>query len=378
MVGVGNIAGEIGPGEPLIIDGLTGKIIVNPTREEIERYRRLRREWRARFSALGRLRTLPCETRDGYLIDLSANIELPHEVPQVLAHGADGIGLFRTEFLYLSQDQLPTEEEQFKVYRSVLSRLNPRSVIFRTMDLGGDKFMSQITLSRELNPFLGLRGIRLCLQYPEIFKTQLRAILRASHYGKARIMFPMITGLSEVRQSKAILEEVKQELVAEGQPFDGGLEVGIMIEVPSAALSAEALAKEVDFFSIGTNDLIQYTMAVDRVNEHVAHLYDPHHPSVLRLIREVAECAHKHGIWAGLCGEMASDPDLASLLAGMGIDELSMASSAIPQVKQRIRQVSIADLQELARDALALSTSEEVRDMMAENIPAIVHIRKRR
>jgi phosphotransferase system enzyme I (PtsI) len=378
VVGLTSIASEVTPGTPLIVDGVEGLVIANPTAEEIEAYRKQRHKFRARESSLSRLKSLPAETRDGYLVDISANIELPEEVDHVIDHGASGIGLFRTEFLYLDQDNLPDEEKQFEVYRRVLERVRPQPVVFRTMDLGGDKFLSRAPVSREPNPFLGLRGIRLCLRYPEMFKMQLRAILRASPHGKARIMFPLVTSVQQVIDAKKILRQVRRQLTREGTPFERDIAVGIMIEVPSAALTADVLAEHVDFFSIGTNDLIQYTLAVDRVNEQVAHLYDPHHPSVLRLIRDVTTCAHRRGIWVSLCGEMASDPDLAGLLVGMGIDELSMAAVAIPDVKQRIRGTSLARLQELARDVLLLNRSSEIRELIAERIPKIVRARSRR
>jgi len=333
----------------------------------------MRREWKARGTALSRLRLLPAETRDGYLVNIAANIELPSEIPHVHEHGADSIGLFRTEFLYLSDGRMPSEDQQYDVYKSVLEQMEGRHVTFRTLDLGGDKFISEIPLGQELNPFLGLRAIRLCLRYPQIFETQLRAILRASVYGKARIMLPMISGIRQVREAKEIIKRVQQRLREERVEFDEDIKTGIMIEIPSAALTADILAREVDFFSIGTNDLIQYTLAVDRVNEQVAHLYDPYHPSVLRLIREVINSAHRNGIWVGLCGEMASNPDLACLLVGLGIDELSMASAAIPAVKQRIRSVKLSGLKAFADDLYQAPSSTEVRALFAERIPRLVH-----
>ncbi|MCX7014943.1 MAG: phosphoenolpyruvate--protein phosphotransferase [Candidatus Sumerlaeota bacterium] len=378
VVGLECLSAEVAAGTPLIVDGFSGRVIANPTSEEVRNYRMRRREWRARDVGLRRLRLLPAETRDGYVIDLAANIELPSEVEHVLEHGADGIGLFRTEFLYLEGEHPPSEQEQYDVYRQVLRRVNPKPVVFRTFDLGGDKFLSHVTLSQELNPFLGLRAIRLCLRYPELFKTQLRAILRASRYGKARIMFPLVSSLAEVREARLILEQVKEELKSQRVAFDDSIEVGIMVEVPSAALAADTLAREVDFFSLGTNDLIQYTLAVDRVNSQVAHLYDPYHPSVLRLIREVIESAHRNGIWVGLCGEMASDPDLACLLVGMGIDELSMAAGDVPTIKQRLRGVTIEDLRRLAADVSTRFTSSDIRVLMAERAPQLSIGRARR
>ncbi len=377
VVGLGRFADNISTGTPLIVDGFSGRVIANPTPEESRRYREMRREWKARGTVLSRLRTLPAETRDGYLVNIAANIELPSEIEHVLEHGADSIGLFRTEFLYLNNGSLPTEDEQYEVYRDVVEQMQSKHVIFRTLDLGGDKFISQIPLGQELNPFLGLRAIRLCLRYPQIFELQLRAILRASAHGKARIMLPMISGINQVREAKAIITRVKDYLRKEGIAFDEEIEIGIMIEIPSAALTADILAKEVDFFSIGTNDLIQYTLAVDRVNEQVAHLYDPYHPSVLRLIREVINSAHRNGIWVGLCGEMASNPDLACLLVGLGIDELSMAASAIPAVKQRIRSVKLSALKSFTEDVYQLASSTDVRNLFSERVPRLVHGRTR-
>lgn len=371
VVGLGRFADQIPQDTLLIVDGFAGKVIANPTEEEIRTYREMRREWKARGTALSRLRTLPAETRDGYLVNIAANIELPSEVTHVIEHGADSIGLFRTEFIYLNGGKLPSEDQQLEVYRSVLEQMDGRPVIFRTLDLGGDKFLSEIPLGQELNPFLGLRAIRLCLRYPSIFEAQLRAILRASVHGKARIMLPMISGIRQVRQAKEIIEGVMQSLRKQGIAFDEEIEIGIMIEIPSAALTADILAREVDFFSIGTNDLIQYTLAVDRVNEQVAHLYDPYHPSVLRLIREVILSAHRNGIWVGLCGEMASNPDLACLLVGLGIDELSMAAAAIPTVKQRIRSVKLSGLKSFADEIFQAPSSTEVRELFAEQLPRL-------
>ncbi len=378
VVGLGRIADQISSMTPLIVDGFAGKVIANPTEEETRRYREMRREWKARGTALNRFRDLPAETRDGYLVSIAANIELPAEVPHVLEHGADSIGLFRTEFLYLTEKGLPSEDHQYEVYKQVLLEMKSRPVIFRTMDLGGDKFLSEIPLGQELNPFLGLRAIRLCLRYPQIFETQLRAIFRASVHGKARIMLPMISGIRQVWQAKEIIEGVKRSMREEGISFDESIEIGIMIEIPSAALTADILAREVDFFSIGTNDLIQYTLAVDRVNEQVAHLYDPYHPSVLRLIREVIAAAHRNGIWVGLCGEMASSPDLACLLVGLGIDELSMAAGAIPAVKQRIRSTKLTALKAFAEEVFNVPSSGDVRNLFAERIPRMVSVRAAR
>ena len=315
---------------------------------------------------LQKLRYMPAETLDGYRLELSANVELPIEIPHVLAHGAEGVGLFRTEFLYLERTTLPTEDELFFVYKKVVEDVLPYSVIFRTMDLGGDKFFCELQTGRELNPYLGLRAIRLCLAYPHIFRVQLRAIMRASAFGKAKIMFPLITSLREVREAKEILDSIREELRAEGKPFDEQIQIGIMIEIPSAAICADQLAKEVDFFSIGTNDLIQYTLAVDRGNEQVASLYDPFHPAILRLIRMTIDAAQREGIWVGVCGEMSSNPMCALLLLGLGVNELSMGSLAIPEIKRLIRQIHLSDARTIAQDLFSLRSSTEIGEYISQ------------
>ncbi|NQU44612.1 phosphoenolpyruvate--protein phosphotransferase, partial [bacterium] len=316
----------------------------------------------AEKESLEALRDLPCETKDGYGIELAANMEFPNEIDTVIASGAQGVGLFRSEFFYIDRGRIPTEEEQFQVYRDIIEKMAPQAVICRTLDLGGDKFLSPTDMADDMNPFLGLRAIRLCLANPDLFRTQLRAILRASAYGNTKIMFPFITDISEVRRARELLESVKNELASDGQDFDPDIEVGIMVETPAAALTAEQLANEVDFFSIGTNDLIQYTMAVDRVNESVAELYNPLHPSVLQLIRLTVEAARKTGIWVGLCGEMAADPSLAVLMMGLGIDELSMSPVTIPEVKKVIRSLTLAEVRKLRQDIMAnLNTGQAAR-----------------
>jgi phosphotransferase system enzyme I (PtsI) len=317
---------------------------------------------------LAKSRHLPAETLDGYAVEVGANIELPEEIPRVIDHGANSVGLFRTEFLYINRDRLPSEEELFEMYRSVISALYPRIVIFRTLDLGGDKFAKAVPLSKELNPFLGLRAIRLCLEYPEIFRRQLRAILRASIYGQIKIMFPMVSSVEEVRAAKAMFEEIQREFRRHRIAHDRNIEIGIMIETPSAAVAADLLAGEVEFFSIGTNDLIQYTLAVDRVNEKVAHLYEPLHPSVLRLIQYIIEAGHRRGIWVGVCGEIAGDPTMAAILVGMGIDELSMGSVRIPEIKQVIRGLRLSDVRALARQLLSKSSAEQIREVLRANV----------
>jgi len=355
-------------GDLVIVDGIGGVVIVRPNRATLQRYARSK-EALARFEQeLSKNRHLPAETLDGYSVEVAANIELPEEVPHVIDHGAQSIGLFRTEFLYINRDRLPREEELFEMYRSVIAALSPRTVIFRTLDLGGDKFAKTVPLSKELNPFLGLRAIRLCLEYPEIFRRQLRAILRASIYGHIKIMFPMVSSIEEVRAAKTMLEEVQRDFRRHRVAFNREIEVGIMIETPSAAVAADLLAREVDFFSVGSNDLIQYTLAVDRVNENVAHLYEPLHPSVLRLIQNTIHAGHRQGIWVGVCGEIAGDPTMAAILVGMGIDELSMGALRIPEIKQVIRQLRMSDVRALVRELLTKASAEQVRATIAEHM----------
>ncbi|MCL5271312.1 MAG: phosphoenolpyruvate--protein phosphotransferase [bacterium] len=366
VVGIGPFIKGVPSGVTAVIDGYEGTVTVDPSPREVARARARRRRHLVHERDLQKLRTLPAETIDGYRVELSANVELPIEVPHVLAHGAEGVGLFRTEFLYLEKDGLPGEEELYMVYRKVVEEVGALPVIFRTMDLGGDKFFAQLQTGRELNPFLGLRAIRLCLAYPEVFRTQLRAILRASAHGRARIMFPMISNLNEVRQAKAILKSIMDELRAKRITFDEAIQVGIMIEIPSAAICSDQLAKEVDFFSIGTNDLIQYTLAVDRGNEQVASLYDPFHPAILRLIRMTIDAAQREGIWVGLCGEMSSNPLCALLLIGLGVNELSMGALAIPEIKRLIRQIRLADARRVVEDIYSLRSSAEVHDYIRQ------------
>jgi phosphotransferase system enzyme I (PtsI) len=306
------------------------------------------------------LRETKSTTRDGRHIVLSANIELPDEVEAAPRNGAEGIGLYRTEFLYLNRTTLPDEEEQYATYRKVAEQVQPHPLIIRTFDLGGDKLAGSMDSGDEQNPFMGHRAIRFSLENVDIFKAQLRAIIRASAVGNVKIMFPMISGLEELGRALAVFEECKSELAQEGQPFDQGTEVGAMIEIPSAAMCAERLAREIDFFSIGTNDLIQYAIAVDRVNERVAHLYEPTHPAVLRLLKMVADAAHKHDIWVGVCGEMAGDLALTPLLLGLGMDELSVGASLVPRVKRAVQTLTHSECQQLVQEALELDTPSEI------------------
>ena len=325
---------------------------------------------------LQQLKNLPAETLDRHTVVLSANIELPDEVPSVIVHGADGIGLFRTEFLYLNRGDFPTEEEQFQAYKTVVEQLKPHPVIIRTMDLGGDKFLSPLRLAQEMNPFMGWRAIRFSLARPDIFKMQLRAALRASALGNLKIMYPMISGTEELRRANEILHEVQQELSREHVPFNPDLEVGAMIEVPSAAMTCDLLASEADFFSIGTNDLIQYSLAVDRVNEKIAYLYEPTHPAILRLIKQIIDIGHTANIWVGMCGEMAGEPALTLLLLGMGLDEFSTSPVQLPIIKQVIRSVEYTFARSVAEQALKLRTGKEVETFLQASLkqvaPALV------
>ena len=361
VVGLHDITAKLETGQHVLVDGSDGLLIVNPAPETIAHYAELESR-RARVVAqLKELRTTRSTTRDGRHIVLSANIELQEDVEAVAANGAEGIGLYRTEFLYLNRTTLPTEDEQFETYREVAERVRPDPLIIRTFDLGGDKLApGTVDITDELNPFLGWRAIRLCLEHIDIFKTQLRAILRASAVGNIKIMFPMISGLEELRGAKAVLAECHEELRRSGIPLSEEIEVGAMIEVPSAALCANVLASEVDFFSIGTNDLIQYTLAVDRVNEKIAHLYEPTHPAILRLLRIITEAAHAHHIWVGVCGEMAGDVALVPLLLGLGVDELSAAATLVPRVKRAVQSLAIPECRDLVEETLKLNTASEI------------------
>jgi phosphoenolpyruvate-protein phosphotransferase (PTS system enzyme I) len=360
VVGLGDLTEKISIDTKMILDGTAGIIIINPSSERVKEYKQKQREEHDAKKIFQSLRRLSPETLDGRRITLGANIELPEEIPVALEWGAEGIGLYRTEYIFLGKDDLPNEEEQYKAYSRVAKKIKPASVILRTLDLGGDKFLSRPDIPKDMHPFLGWRAIRFCLARPDIFKTQLRAILRASINGDLKIMFPMISGVDELRQAKYILEECKKELRTEGIKFDENIQVGVMIEIPSAALLSDILAKESDFFSIGTNDLIQYALAVDRGNEKVASLYKPGHPAVLRLIKTVIDNGHKENIWVGMCGEMASEPVFAFLLLGMGLDEFSVSPPVIPKVKKLIREVRYSDAQDAAKQVLKFSSPEEV------------------
>ncbi|MGE5308044.1 MAG: phosphoenolpyruvate--protein phosphotransferase [Deltaproteobacteria bacterium] len=364
VVGAGDATGKIKSGDILIIDGSMGIVIVNPDSETLRIYEDEELKLKGLTEKFLAVKDLPPVTLDGKTVEINANIELPVEIPSVKTHGGSGIGLYRTEFFYMTRKEVPTEEDHFQAYKYVAEEMKPNQVIIRTLDLGGDKFISQLQMPKEIQPFLGWRAIRFCLAHPDIFKLQLRAILRASAFGKLKLMYPMISGIEELKQANAILEECRQELREKRLPFDEDLEVGVMIEVPSAAMTADILAKEVDFFSIGTNDLIQYSLAVDRANEKVAYLYEPAHPAVLRMIKNIIDAAHDNGIWCGMCGEMASDESFAMLLLGFGLDEFSMPSLAIPQIKYIIRSVTLEQAKQTAAEALKLPTAKEVEKFM--------------
>jgi phosphotransferase system enzyme I (PtsI) len=366
VVGLHNASEKLETGREALVDGYNGLLILDPTPETLWHYGELEHKRSLVAQQLTGLRETKSTTRDGRHIVLSANIELPEEVEAAPRNGAEGIGLYRTEFLYLNRTTLPDEEEQYTTYRRVAEQVQPHPLIIRTFDLGGDKLAGVLDGDDEMNPFLGHRAIRFSLERLDIFKAQLRAIIRASAVGNVKVMFPMISGLEELNRALAVFEECKTELEKEGREFDAKTEVGAMIEIPSAAMCAERLAREIDFFSIGTNDLIQYGIAVDRTNERVAHLYQPTHPAVLRLLKMVADAAHAHGIWVGVCGEMAGDLALTPLLLGLGMDELSVGASLVPRVKRAVQSLTLTECQKLVGDALELDTPSAILSRCTE------------
>ncbi|MGG4202780.1 phosphoenolpyruvate--protein phosphotransferase [Paenibacillus jamilae] len=364
VVGTKNILSQAKSGDLIIVDGLDGHVFVNPTEEIVAEYRakqvaydKQREEWR-------KLRGEATVSVDGVHVELAANIGTPNDVAGVLDNGGEGVGLYRTEFLYMGRDKLPSEEVQYTAYKTVLERMEGKPVVVRTLDIGGDKELPYLDLPKEMNPFLGFRAIRLCLDRQDIFRTQLRALLRASVHGNLRIMFPMIATLNEFREAKAVLMEEKEKLVAEGVSVSEEIQLGIMVEIPSTAVLADQFAKEVDFFSIGTNDLIQYTMAADRMNERVSYLYQPYNPSILRLVKMVIDAAHREGRWVGMCGEMAGDTTAIPLLLGLGLDEFSMSATSILPARSQISKLSRADMEKLATKALDMQTAEQVVELV--------------
>jgi phosphotransferase system enzyme I (PtsI) len=375
VVGLQTVSQELESGDYALLDGYNGTIVVNPTDQTLFEYGQLAKIKASLDEKLREIRQQPAVTLDGKFIHLSANIEDQQDIEAVLTHGAEGVGLFRTEYLFISRDSLPTEEEQYQSYRKVAAALKPNPVIIRTLDLGGDKFASHLQLAQEVNPFLGWRAIRFCLAQPELFRAQLRAILRASAEGNVKMMYPMISGLDELTRANALVDQCRNELRAEGLPFDENMDIGAMIEIPSAALIADTLASRVKFFSIGSNDLIQYTLAADRTNEKVSHLYEPTHPAIIRLIKTTVDAAHHHGIWVGVCGEIAGDPVLAPLLIGLGVDELSAAPPVVAQVKYIVRRLRLTEAQALAEFALHCESPVEIhtrcRELARQTAPSL-------
>ncbi len=368
IVGISGVMSQVNHGDMLILDALKGELIVNPDEKQIAEYTQKGEEYRREVEALKTLKNMPTISTDGHKIELVANIGTPDDVQSVKDNGGEGVGLYRTEFLYMNSQTLPTEEDQFQAYKKVLEAMEGKSVVVRTLDIGGDKKLPYLPIDPEMNPFLGYRAIRLCLDRKEIFRTQLRALCRASVYGKLCIMFPMIATLNEFNAAKAIFEEEKAKLIAEGIPVADNIQVGLMIEIPAAAVLAEQFAKVADFFSIGTNDLIQYSMAADRMSEKVAYLYQPFNPSILRLIKMTIDGAHKEGRWCGMCGEMAGEPDAISVLMGLGLDEFSMSATSILKARKIATNISYEEMKKLAEKAVQCSTSEEVLDLIHSTV----------
>ncbi|OBX02909.1 phosphoenolpyruvate-protein phosphotransferase PtsI [Gallibacterium genomosp. 1] len=365
IVGTNDVTSRINTGDYVVLDAINNAVYVNPTEEEISHLRALEQKYKEEKAELIKLKDLPAVTLDGRQVDVCANIGTIRDIDGAERNGAEGVGLYRTEFLFMDRDQLPSEEEQFQAYKAVVEAMKNRLVILRTMDIGGDKDLPYMNLPKEMNPFLGWRAIRIALDRREILIAQLRAVLRASAFGKLAVMFPMIISVEEVRELKAVLETLKQQLREEGKDFDENIQVGVMVETPSAAVNAKFLAKEVDFFSIGTNDLTQYTLAVDRGNELISHLYNPLTPSVLSLIKQVIDASHAEGKWTGMCGELAGDEKATILLLGMGLDEFSMSAISVPKIKKLIRNVNYQDAQDLAKEVLQQPTAEDIEQLIS-------------
>lgn len=364
VVGTKSFTHQVKQGDMIIVDGITGDVIIDPTEDELIAYQHKRERFFEDKKELQKLRDAETVSLDGIHAELAANIGTPDDLYGVIENGAEGIGLYRTEFLYMGRDQMPTEDEQFEAYKKVLETMKDKRVVVRTLDIGGDKELPYLNLPKEMNPFLGYRAIRLCLDQPDIFRPQLRALLRASAYGKLNIMFPMVATINEFRDAKALLLEEKENLKNEGHDVSDDIELGIMVEIPSTAALADIFAKEVDFFSIGTNDLIQYTMAADRMSERVSYLYQPYNPAILRLVKQVIEASHKEGKWTGMCGEMAGDETAIPLLLGLGLDEFSMSATSILKARRQINGLSKNEMTELANRAINCSTQEQVKELV--------------
>jgi phosphotransferase system enzyme I (PtsI) len=371
VVGLEAITEVVEDGVEALLDGYSGLVIIRPTEETLYRYGELAARRASTLVHIRKAIELPAETKDGHRVIVSGNIEEPGDIESVIANGAEGVGLFRTEYIFIDRDTFPSEDEQYESYRRVAEALNPAPVIIRTLDLGGDKFRSHMHAPTELNPFLGWRAIRLCLHEKDVFRAQLRAVLRASAHGNVKMMYPMISGLEELRQATDLLDECRAQLREEGKAFNEQMDVGAMIETPSAAMISDSLARRLQFLSVGTNDLIQYSLAVDRTNEKIAHLYEPTHPGILRLIKIAIDAGHKHGIWVGVCGEMAGDTVLVPLLLGLGVDELSTASPVVPQIKYLIRRMHMEEARKIAEFALSSESGGDVLERCLEMINEI-------
>ncbi|PYZ93677.1 phosphoenolpyruvate--protein phosphotransferase [Salipaludibacillus keqinensis] len=367
VVGTKSVTKSGEQGMQVIVDGLEGNVIIDPTEEELAEYRQKLADYEEKKKEWAKLVHEPSKSKDGQLVELVANIGTPNDLEGVINNGAEGVGLYRTEFLYMGRDELPTEEEQYEAYKKVVQNLDGKPVVIRTLDIGGDKELPYLDLPKEMNPFLGFRAIRLCLEKDDMFRTQLRALLRASVFGNLKIMFPMIATLDEFRQAKAILEEEKKKLQEDGKDVSDSIEIGIMVEIPSTAVMAPQFAKEVDFFSIGTNDLIQYTLAADRMNEQVSYLYQPYNPAILRLVKMVIDASHAEGKWTGMCGEMAGDELAIPLLLGLGLDEFSMSATSVLPARSQISQMTKSEAKEVAEKALLLNTADEVKELVEKS-----------
>jgi len=370
VLGTKNVLEQVEDGDKIIIDGIKGDVILNPTDQEVKEYQVMKANYEEVKKRLLAYKDKETLTSDDHHVELAANIGTVDDIKGVLNNGAEGVGLYRTEFLYMNSEDFPTEDEQYDAYKEVLEKMGDQKVVIRTLDIGGDKDLSYLDLPKEMNPFLGHRALRLCLEETDLFKTQLRALLKASVHGNLHIMFPMVATLGELRDAKALLEEAKKELVKEKQEV-GDYKVGIMVEIPAVAMLADQFAKEVDFFSIGTNDLIQYTFAADRMNEKVTYLYQPYNPSLLRLIKNVIDASHEAGIWTGMCGEMAGDQTASLILLGLGLDEFSMSPTSILRIRELFGKVSYKDMKKIAKEVLNYGTDEEVRTYIDEFIESL-------